>query len=90
MACHGRGITKEESLQAELDEQVQREEQQSYQLSDLRAQLERANLPQQSIIGRGRKLEDTKAAAKRHIGFTLSGRAVRLFVFVCVYVCTLE
>ena len=64
MSHQGRGITKEESLQAELDEQVQRAEQQFHQLSDLRAQLDRAN---QQSMGLGQKLEDTKAMAKRQL-----------------------
>ena len=60
----GRSITREESLQAELDEQVQRGEQQSRLLSDLQAQLVLAN---QQAMGLGRKIGDTKAAARSQL-----------------------
>ena len=64
LSQQGQSITREESLQAELDEQVQMREHLSDQMSDLRAQLDLAN---QQAVKLGRKLGDTKLSAKHQL-----------------------
>ena len=61
----GRSITREESLQAELDEQVQRGEQQSRLLSDLQAQLVLANQQAWALAGRSGTLKPRQEASNQ-------------------------